>query len=124
MKYFGILVVVALLLFVFVANFSEIESRFQCSGEISSEGGSRPTTIYMKLKEYRWWVGLWSESDGNLWIETPRGVDFYARIIGYGDQLQISDFQNIKGHFSTLSKTLTISTHVGMFEGTCKRLDR
>ena len=66
LKYLGALAVVALLLFVFVANFSAVESRFQCPGEISSKDGSHPVTVYLKLEEYRWWVRLWSESDAAI----------------------------------------------------------
>lgn len=125
MKYLGALIVAALLLFVFVANFSTVESRFQCSGEISSESDSQPATIYMRIEEYRWWVGLWSESDGSVWLEVPnRTFDYFGHVIEVGEQLQIFDSQKKpKGHFSTLSKSLSISTPAWSFNGTCKRND-
>ena len=124
MKYFGAVVIAALLLFLFVVNFSSVESRLQCSGEISSKGGSRPTTIYMKVAEYRWWVGLWGDSDGALWLEIPNELfEYYGHVIEVGDQLQIFDSEKkIRGNYSTLSKTLTISTPAGFFDGTCKRI--
>ena len=125
MKYLGALIVAALLLFVFVANFSAIESRFQCSGEIYSESDLHPATIYMKLQEYRWWVGLWSESDGSVWLEIPnKTFEYFEHVVEVGDQLQIFDSQKkSKGYFSTLSKSLAISTPVWSFDGTCKRND-
>lgn len=125
-KYLGALVVAALLLFVFVVNFSSVESHFQCSGKISSEAGSYPTTIYMKLAEYRWWVGLWGDSDGALWIEIPnKVVEYYGHVVEVGDQLQIFNSpKELKGNFSTLSKTLAISTPVGFFDGTCTKNER
>jgi len=37
MKYIGVLLFVAILLFLFVANFSSVASRFECVGKISSK---------------------------------------------------------------------------------------
>lgn len=126
LKYFGSLTVAALLLFVIAANFSSVESRFQCSGEISSQGSSQRGTIFMKLLEYRWWVGLWGDSHGSVWVEIPnRALEYIERVVEAGSQLQFYDFQNIpKGHFSTLSKSLAITTPTWSFEGTCKKAER
>ena len=126
MKYFGALAVTALLLFVFVANFSSVESRFQCSGEITSRGNSQRATIYMKLHEYRWWVDLWSDSDGSVWLEVPNSaLEYFEHVVEVGDQLQIYDYQkNPRGYFSTLSKSLSITTQIWSFDGTCKKADK
>jgi hypothetical protein len=72
LKVLGVLAAAAALLFVFVANFSSVESRFQCSGEVSSVGNSQPTTVYVRWEQYRWWVSLWSDSDGAAWLEIPQ----------------------------------------------------
>lgn len=126
-KYLIALIVVSLLLFAFVHFFSIVESRFQCSGEISSKSGSRPMITYMKLAKYRWWVHLWNDSYGFLWLEIPTELyDYYQHIDEVGDQLQIFDSypqKKLKGNFSILSKTLSISTPDGFFDGTCKRID-
>lgn len=124
-KVLGGFVVAALLLFVFVAKFSAVESRFQCPGEISSKGGSHPVSVYIKLEEYRWWVGLWSESDAALHLEIPNtAFDYFGNVKRVGDQYQIFDSQkNLKGNFSTLSKTLALSTSAGLFDGVCKTSD-
>jgi hypothetical protein len=124
MKYIGVLLFVATLLFLFVANFSSVASSFECVGKISSKGNSQPATVYIKLKEYRWWVGLWSESDGALHLEIPNTfVDYFGLVVRVGDQFQIFDFEkNLKGNFSSLSKTLALSTRAaGFFDGTCTR---
>lgn len=123
MKYLGSLVLSALLLFVFAVNFSSVASKFECSGEISSEGASQPATIYMKLEEYRWWV--WGGSDGSVLLERPNiTVEYFGHVVESGDQFHIFDDQKkIKGYFSTLSKTLAISAPFGFFDGTCKRND-
>jgi hypothetical protein len=117
----------ALLLFLFVANFSTVESRFQCPGEISSTDGSRPVTVYLKLEEYRWWVDLWSESDAAIHVEIPNTyIDYFGNVKKVGDQYQIFDSaQRIKGNFSLLSKVLAINLPLKLqtdfFDGTCKK---
>ena len=130
LKYLGALVVAALLLFVFVANFSAVESRFQCPGELSSKDGSHPVTVYLKLEEYRWWVGLWSEPDAAIHVEIPNTyVDYFGNVKKVGDQYQIRDSANSpKGSFSALSKTLAIQLPVKLktdfFDGTCKKVEK
>ena len=117
----------AVLLFLFVANFSAVESRFQCPGEISSTDGSRPVTVYLKLEEYRWWVGLWSESDAAIHVEIPNTyIDYFGNVKKVGDQYQIFDSaQRIKGNFSMLSKVLAINLPLKLqtdfFDGACKK---
>ena len=129
MKILGAIGAAVLLLFVFVANFSVAESRFQCPGKISSTDGSHPVTVYLKLEEYRWWVGLWGESDAAMHIEIPSTyVDYFGNVKKVGDQYQVFDSANkIKGNFSTLSKTLALNLPLKLqtdfFDGTCKRSD-
>ena len=43
-------------------QFLGVRVPFSNVGELSSKDGSHPVTVYLKLDEYRWWVGLWSES--------------------------------------------------------------
>ena len=123
LKYLGALLAVVILLFLFVANFSSVASTFECIGKTTTEGASQPSTIYIKLDEYRWWVGLWSESDASLHMEIPDSfVDYFGHVARVGDQYQIFDFnKNLKGNFSILSKALALSTPAGFFDGTCTR---
>jgi hypothetical protein len=129
MKILGAIGVTVLLLLVFVAKFSTVESRFQCPGEISSTDGVRRVSIYLKLEEYRWWVGLWSESDAAVHIEIPNTyIDYFGNVKKVGDQYQIFDSaKSLKGNFSTLSKTLAIQLPLrqktDFFDGTCKKID-
>ena len=122
----AILLVGVVSAFVIVANFSEARTDLTCKGNVTKAGQSNPNTIYVALNEYRWWVGLWSDSDGNLKVELPNGHYFYyGTIKGTGDHLQIFDgFQDKlenKGSYSKLSKSLkfVIAPFVGFFEGTC-----
>jgi hypothetical protein len=47
-----VLFILAIVLYIFVVNFSAVDSRFECSGKISSNGGTHPVTSYFKLEEY------------------------------------------------------------------------
>ncbi len=50
---------------VVVFNFSEITQDLVCEGEVTRQGDLvQSDTAYVELTEYRWWVGLWSDSDG------------------------------------------------------------
>ena len=125
-KYFAALIAVAALLILFVGNFSAVETRFKCSGAITQHERTEPETIFMKLQEYRWWVGLWSKSDGAIWLEVPnKTFEYFSHIVEVGDQLQIYDYdKKPTGHFSTLSKSLVVSTPYWSFEGTCNTLEK
>ena len=122
MKYLGYFVLVVVLLCLFVANFSSTKSKFECSGELTSEGVSKSSTIYIQLEKYRWWVGFWSDSDGILYLEIPNvTVKYFENLVELGPQIQIRDDQNkIEGNFSSLSKVLALSTPSGFFDGACK----
>lgn len=127
LKYLGALLVAALGLFLFVVYFSAVETRFQCSGELSSQGNSQKAILHMKLNEYRWWVGLWSNSVGDVTLEVQNKplVDHFGNIEKNGDLLQIYDYEKRpQGYFSILSKTLAITTSRWSFDGTCNHVEK
>lgn len=127
LKYLGAFLVTALGIFLFVGYFSAVETRFQCSGEISNRGNLQKAALYMKLYEYRWWVGLWSDSDGDVTLEVQNKplVESYSRVVKNGDLLNIYDYQSHPvGYFSTLSKTLAITTSAWSFDGICKKAEK
>ncbi len=125
-KILGGLFVFAILLFLFVANFSAVESRFECNGKIIANGVEQSATVFLKLHKYRWWVGLWSDSSGSAWVEVPnQTVSYFGHVTQVGDQLQFWDSfgssSNFSGTFSTLSRMVGVKLDaVGVFEGTCK----
>lgn len=124
-KYIVAILLTVILLFQFVVNFSGVSSSFECAGEISSGENTEPKTIYIVLDEYRWWVGLWSDSDGNLQLEIPNEtVEIYLHLVEVGNQIQIYyDSPNeMKGNFSKLSKTLALKGYFGFFDGKCKAI--
>lgn len=123
LKYIGFVVLGLVVLFFFLNNFSAAESSFQCSGEASLGGTTRPMSVFIKLTEYRPWVR--SDSHGSMNLEIPNEwFEYYGYIEETGDQLQIYETypqKAFKGSFSKLSKTLTIDIEspFGFFNGTC-----
>lgn len=127
-KILGGLLTFAVLLFLFVANFSAVESRFECKGKIIANGVEQPATVFLKLQKYRWWVGLWSDSSGSAWVEVPnQTISYFGHVTEAGDQLQFWDSFGVdppskfSGIFSTLSGAVGVKLGTtGVFEGTCK----
>jgi hypothetical protein len=122
-KYLVIFAAVSILLLVVIINFSVVETRFQCSGKIISKANSTPSTIYMKLGIYRWWVYLWGvDSSGELDVEMPNEDVDHFKIKMAGEQIEIWDYEHhLKGQYSMLSNAISLSTDMGFFEGACKR---
>ena len=125
LKGIGFLLLVLVGLYVIVVKFSAAESRYECSGQFSADQEAVPGTLFLKVAEYRWWVGFWSESDASLWLEIPNeSVDYFSKLREVGDQLQVLGANDsIQGNFSRLSKALSLSTSKGFFVGACRRLD-
>lgn len=125
LKGIGFLLLVLAGLYVIALKFSAVESRFECAGGYLADQQEIPGTLFVRIAEYRWWVGFWSESDASLWLEIPNeAVDYFPKIREVGDQLQILGSNNaIQGNFSTLSKAISLSTPKGFFTGICRKLD-
>jgi hypothetical protein len=126
--YLGGTALAAAALFAFVVAFSATETRLQCAGTLTTKQASAPTAIFLKIHRYRWWVHLWSSSDGALWLEVPgSSFDYYGHLVEVGDQLQISrsreELGGLWGYYSSLSNTLVLETGVGTFNGHCTKLD-
>lgn len=54
-----------------VVNHSEVRQELVCSGHWKS-APSESEKAYVQLNEYRWWVRLWSDSNGNATVQTNR----------------------------------------------------
>jgi len=120
-KYLIFLLLAVIGLFLFVANFSSVASSYECKGEVAVGGSKVAKTVYIVHEEYRWWVGLWGDSAGNIKLEIPNEyAGYYGHIVEVGSQRQIYDSPNeLKGNFSTLSKVLALQTPYGFFDGKC-----
>jgi hypothetical protein len=115
------ILVVSLLGFVCAANFSAVESHFQCTGKLYDDGEWHSATVYIELEENRWWV-WWRESDGALKLQLPdTSIDHYGYTARKGNQYHIlvSSNNDIKGSLSNLTMKLAVDTSEGRFEGVC-----
>lgn len=123
LKTLGAVLVLAVAVFLFLANFSGVESRFKCSGSISPNGEEQPATIFLKLVTYRPWVGLWSDSSGSAWVELPnKTVSYFQHLTTAGDLLRLRGLPGESGGvFSTLSNSFSVDLgSFGVFEGACQ----
>lgn len=119
-KLLGLIVV----LFIIVLLFPAKEEKYRCA---SSGSGSKTEIpiMFVKLIQYRWWVELWSDSDGAVNIEVPNTeYGYFDKVVKSGDQLIISNSSDVTlgGVFSTFSKSLLLNTRVGQFKGLCHEI--
>ncbi|MCP5268245.1 MAG: hypothetical protein H6943_04295 [Zoogloeaceae bacterium] len=118
----------AIALFGVTIVFSSVETRYECSGTLAEKNATVKAKIYLKIERYRWWVKLWSPSDGALWVEVPNRVgDYYSSLTSVSDQIQISrtkeELKGLWGYYSLLSNTLILETSAGKFNGQCSKLN-
>jgi hypothetical protein len=60
--------------FYVVVNYSELTQELTCNGYWRELGQNKEVAevAHVQLTEYRWWVHLWSESDGNVKVQTEK----------------------------------------------------
>ncbi len=125
MKTLGTIIVVIVLLYVFLANFSIVESKYECDGAFVREGVTEPSKLFFRLEEYRL-LKARGESAGTLWIEVPNEfVRVYFKLVKLEDIYQIyldKGDMDLQGNFSALSNALALNTHKGFYDGYCKQL--
>ena len=103
-------------------NFSAVDSKLACTGIMTTTDGARDAKVFLRVKQYRWWVGLWSASHGSVFLEIPTTtIEYFGHMKVIEDQVQIyKDSTSIRGHYSKLSHALALATSSGLFEGTCR----
>ena len=121
MKNLILIIMITLGLYGFLVLFSESTSNYQCNGTIAGQALGSNTRIFFELNEYRPWVGLWSDSDGSMMLESAtQYLRYHSKIKDIGTQLQIlNEDSSIVGAFSKLSGKVSIQTIDGFFDGTC-----
>lgn len=123
MKIVAGLVVAALALFLLVVKFSAVEMVYACKGTITESNDKKDGEVYIRLTDYRFWVGLWNKSDGALWVEAPGStVGYFSHLRKTGDLYTISESPEkpFAGDFSSLSRRLDLRvTSYLSFEGSC-----
>jgi hypothetical protein len=127
MRTIGYLIAALIGLFWFLANFSAVETKYACSGAFTPSAKYAKSQVFFRLTSYRFWVGLWSKSDGNLWVEVPDGgtLRYFAHLRQSNDIFAVYDSAGGEffGNFSTLSNRLNLKLGSGMlFEGDCSQL--
>src|SRR5262249_9526973 len=60
--------------FYVVVNYSELTQELTCKGYWKELGPNKEVAevAHVQLTEYRWWVHLWSESDGYVQAQTEK----------------------------------------------------
>jgi hypothetical protein len=117
---FGLAVVVFLAI-VAALNGAQ-QQRYECSGLFVDNTLKTEGSLFFALETYRWWI-FWAKSDANLKTEIPSvHFAYYPDIRKVGDLLQIYQDGRPQGFFSLLSKSLSIQTVAGVFEGSCREI--
>ena len=122
-----IITIVAILIAIvfYILNFSIAYYRYECNGTIQKKEAEEYLTVFLKLGVLSSHTKLWSDSDGSLWVESPnQWVDSYTDLDKVADSYQIYSYENeLKGNFSTLSKTIMLDTDFGFYDGRCKEIE-
>lgn len=116
----AVLLGVGVLLLYVVFNHSARESRYRCFGTFSEQVGDTSTFVF-RLAEYRWWVGLWSDSDGELSGEIPNRLFVYFPELEVGSNaVRILRNDDVAGLFSPLSGSLMLHMPPSVYSGQCE----
>ena len=129
-KYLGLVIALVGSLSYIVLNHSiSKEMYFLCKGDYSQDASKSGGDLYFTWRTYSWFVHLWSDNDGDVFIETEDGyIDAYTDVkivVGYR-QLRLKDKYStspldLKGQYNFPSKKLWLkSTPSGTFNGTCE----
>jgi hypothetical protein len=110
------------IIFLVVIFFSEKTKNYECIGKVQNTNNE--TKVYLKHSQYRWWVSLWSDSIGMMWIEVPnKTVDVSTELRDGGNLIRLLGFDNeLKGIFSPLSKSISVKIDGDFFDGLCKEI--
>ena len=74
MKIIAVTVLLVGVCFYVVVNYSALTQELTCKGYWKELGQNKEVAevAHVQLTEYRWWVHLWSESDGNVKAQTEK----------------------------------------------------
>jgi len=121
LKYIGLLVAVGLgFIYILVNHSIADETQIVCKGSFYQDGKALDEEeIYFKFQKYRWWVHLWSDSDGTVHIDRNGTLDYIHNIKivgGWGDVVFEGDE---RGRYSAMSRTMRYISGKDVFEGKC-----
>ena len=74
--------------YVLLANFSTVPLEYVCEGEtqLSADGPASKDAGRLRIEDYRWWVGLWSDSQGRAVFEPKKIGRLFAPKLKKNDQ--------------------------------------
>jgi hypothetical protein len=74
LKIIAVAVLLVGVCFYVVVNYSELTQELTCKGYWKELGQNKEVAevAHVQLTEYRWWVRLWSESNGNVKVQTEK----------------------------------------------------
>ena len=117
----GILIIVAL--FYIAVNYSEVTKEFTCDGFTTNIGAFAESDHgRLQVSHYRFWVGLWSSSDGNAIFQTTKFAFYEGEMHESGEgnftvYLGISPQQIFA--FSRATNELSVESGPMKFKGNC-----
>lgn len=126
LKTLGVLALIVLAGFAVVAKYSVVATVYECSGTLAPDGDHTwLAEMFVKHNRYRWWVHLWSNSDGEITAEVLHGMRaYYSEVEEFGDSINIAQDGTRMGVLSRLSMGIDLKTPEGLFTGTCKQVER
>jgi len=127
----GLVIISAVGLYVMV-NHSEIRQELVCSGHWK-DAPTEPETAYLQLNEYRWWVRLWSNKQGNAKVQTDKRAmsEYFSDVTRVHDgrlaiyaffdyDFRANQLGKFRGGYRAANKEITIEfLPTAIFIGTC-----
>ncbi len=126
------LIVCAVLLYIVVNYSVKYQKIYECSGNVEDINQAKPTKLFVKYASYRWWVSLWSNSDGSLWWEVSKGKSYYEVFVEefetgitiWDYNLQNREKDSQLGRISFLSGDIALDIGGGeKFTGICEAIN-
>ena len=110
-----------------VRNYSAVPRNFACTGTLTKDGTAIDANFAVRITEYRWWVGLWSSSDGSADLEMP-GFSVLNFWNMDSDSIAWSFYRDKRlevpfGLLSKTSLTANIGTSLGVLDGECSEVE-
>ena len=114
----AIAVFLAVACFYILVNYSAFTRELTCNGHWKQVEQSKEVAevAHVQLTEYRWWVHLWSESDGNVAVQTEKlplaSYISFVHKIGRGS-LALFEFrdgkaENLRGGYREANGEMTV----------------
>jgi hypothetical protein len=117
LKIIAVAVLLVGVCFYVVVNYSELTQELTCKGYWKELGQNKEVAelAHVRLTEYRWWVHLCSESDGNVQVQTEKIASAhyipFVEKIGQGSlaiyEFRESKFGDFKGGYRVANGEIT-----------------